>query len=173
MGGHSFAPHPPRTLTRARMTSPPFLPGASQILLNMHNMHVYVNMYLKSTDVSTHHAAAADSGGRGRGKVLHLEHHAHGGGVELDALAVGQAQRAVVVQHCGGGGGGVEAGSGQRAKVGWAGCGGVGRGGGGGGGEMWDGQLRGRPPHLCSCSRSRWCRWGRRTRSTSCRVWCR
>jgi hypothetical protein len=32
---------------------------------------------------------------------LDLEQHPHGDGVELDALAVGQAQRAVVIQHCG------------------------------------------------------------------------
>mmetsp|Transcript_2367 Transcript_2367/g.7837 ORF Transcript_2367/g.7837 Transcript_2367/m.7837 type:complete len:1218 (-) Transcript_2367:3636-7289(-) len=45
-----------------------------------------------------HHPAARDGGWRGHGQVLHLEQHVHLG-VELDALAVGQAERHVVVEH--------------------------------------------------------------------------
>ena len=41
----------------------------------------------------------ADSGRRGHGEILDLEHHVHGGG-ELDSLTVGQTQHLVVVQHC-------------------------------------------------------------------------
>eukprot|EP00959_Pyramimonas_sp_CCMP1952_P322476 6748047-Pyramimonas_sp.AAC.1 len=44
-------------------------------------------------------ALPGDGGGRGDGEVLHLEERLHGVRVELNALPVGQAQRAVVVQH--------------------------------------------------------------------------
>jgi len=46
-----------------------------------------------------HHAAPRDSGGRSDFEILHLEQSAHRLAVELDALAVWQAQRSVVVEH--------------------------------------------------------------------------
>mmetsp|Transcript_13734 Transcript_13734/g.31760 ORF Transcript_13734/g.31760 Transcript_13734/m.31760 type:complete len:300 (-) Transcript_13734:4894-5793(-) len=46
-----------------------------------------------------HHAATRNRGRRGDLEVLDLEQHAHCDTVELDALAVGQAQRPVIVQH--------------------------------------------------------------------------
>ena len=44
------------------------------------------------------HAAAADRRRRSHLQVLHLEHHVHRGR-HLDALRVGEAEHAIVVQH--------------------------------------------------------------------------
>ena len=46
-----------------------------------------------------HHTAPRHRGGGRHRQVLNLEEHAHGDRIELDALAVGEAQGAVVVEH--------------------------------------------------------------------------
>eukprot|EP00961_Rhodomonas_salina_P206409 2786361-Rhodomonas_salina.1 len=44
------------------------------------------------------HPAAADGGGRGHSEIVDLEHHRHRRG-QLDALAVVEAERLVVVEY--------------------------------------------------------------------------
>ena len=46
-----------------------------------------------------HHATAGHSCWGGLGQVLHLKQHAHAAAVQLDALTVGQAQGASVIQN--------------------------------------------------------------------------